>query len=113
MSRDTGGTASFDGGDWPKLVVAVLREERDRGRSFDDAFFVACVKYPPAAHGYGRAVRRPDATESPIVFFKRHARAAYYNVEANRYCASQDCVRLAPLGETYCDVCGEREEDAA
>lgn len=113
MSRATGGSGTFDGGDWPKLVIGVLIERRREGDSFDMAWFIACARYPPAAHGYGRAVRRPDATESPIAFFKRHACAAYYNAQAERYCSTQNCVRLAPVGERYCDVCGEQEEDAA
>ena len=112
MTRDVGGTASFDGGDWPKLVVDVLRIERDLGRDFEDAWFVACVKYPPSQYGFGRAVRRGDAVESPIAFFKRHARAAYYNVEAERYCV-RDCTRLAMREYSLCEVCFDGDEAEA
>lgn len=113
MTRQAGGSGTFDGGDWPKLIVGVLIVERERGRSFDDAFFAACVKYPPSHYGYGRAMRRDGATETAFAFFKRHCAAAYVNAPAQKYCERRDCTNLARVGQAQCADCMVEREEAA
>jgi hypothetical protein len=96
--------------EYPRLIVSVLIECKRKGIPFALAWKHATQKYPPRTHGFGSYTRGGTGTESPLLFFRRHAEAAYNDDEPQRYCASPTCARLAER-DGYCK--DHAEEEAA
>jgi hypothetical protein len=89
-------------GEYPRLVVSFLIAAKRAGMRFEDAWRDAINLYPPGEHGYGAGYYASGRVESPLMFFQRHAEAAYNGVQASAYCADEDCTALAERG-AYCD----------
>ena len=61
---------------WQSQVVAVLRECKDYGLSFDEAWIMALEEHPPRGTGFGNGRRQlefPEEGEPTLVEFLRAA----------------------------------------